>query len=59
MAKFHVTLKATLPGGELYWVADVRAADEDDAMQQAENLFMAVLDSDLEWSFTEADIEPI
>lgn len=59
MAKFHVTLKAALPTGELYWVADVSAGDEDEAMQRAEALFLAQLDDAAEWSFTEADVEPI
>lgn len=59
MAKFHVTLKATLPAGELYWVADVVAVDEDAAMQAAEEMFLTILDEGHEWSFSEADIEPL
>lgn len=59
MPKFHVTLKATLPAGELYWVADVSARDEDAAMKAAEALFMRQLDEKVEWSFSEADVEPL
>lgn len=57
MAKFHVTLKATLRRGEMYWVSDVDAADEDAAMQAAEARFMQELDDAANWSFSEADIE--
>lgn len=59
MGKYHVTLKATLPSGELYWVADVSAADEDAAMEQAEGLFLTALEEGQEWSFSEADVEPL
>ncbi|HZD27051.1 MAG TPA: hypothetical protein VE631_12355 [Alphaproteobacteria bacterium] len=57
MAKYHVTLKATLGRGELYWVSDVSAADEDAAMAEAERLFMEELEHPEEWSFSEADVE--
>ncbi len=59
MAKYHVTLKASLRDGELYWVADVTAENEDAAMQVAEELFTRQLDNAREWSFSEADVEPI
>jgi transcriptional antiterminator Rof (Rho-off) len=57
MAKFHVTLKATLKRGELYWVSDVTAADEDEAMRIAEAGFMQELENPEQWEFTEADVE--
>jgi len=57
MAKYHVTLKANLSDGELYWVADVAAGNEDDAMAAAEALFARQLESAAEWSFAEADVE--
>ncbi len=57
MAKFHVTLKATLKRGEMYWVTDVSAADEDAALSAAEALFMQELDNAADWSFSEADVE--
>lgn len=59
MAKFHVTLKASLPDGDLYWVADVTAANEDAAMAAAEVLFSRQMEVAREWSFTEADVEQI
>lgn len=57
MAKYHVTLKANLPDGELYWVTDVPAESEDAAMQAAELRFMVHLGKTDEWSFSEADVE--
>ncbi|MBT5898992.1 MAG: hypothetical protein HOH61_24050 [Rhodospirillaceae bacterium] len=57
MAKYHVTLKANLPNGALYWVTDVVAGDEDAAMQVAEQAFTRQLDTAGEWSFDEADVE--
>ncbi len=57
MAKYHVTLKASLPDGDLYWVADVTAVSEDAAMASAENLFTRQMDSAVEWSFSDADVE--
>lgn len=59
MAKYHVTLKATLPAGDLYWVADVSAGSEEQAMEQAEALFLKALDGSTEWSFSEADVEAV
>ena len=59
MAKFHVTLKANLSDGELYWVTNVPAESEDAAMQAAETRFMAHLEQTGEWSFSEADVEPL
>ena len=59
MANFHVTLKANLSDGELYWVSDVPAESEDAAMQAAETLFIAHLVKVDEWSFSEADVEPL
>ena len=57
MAKFHVTLKANLSDGELYWVTDVSAKSKDFAMQAAEIRFMTHLEQAGEWSFSEANVE--
>lgn len=57
VAKFRITLKTTLRRGELYWVAEVEAADEDEAMAKAEEAFLAELDNPAEWAFDEADVE--
>ena len=59
MAKFHVTLKANLSDGELYWVTNVPAESEDAAMQVAETRFMTHLEQAGKWSFSEADVEPL
>ncbi len=59
MAKYHVTLKASLPSGDLYWVADVTAQNEDAAMVAAEALFTAQMKNDAAWSFSDADVESI
>jgi hypothetical protein len=57
MAKFHVTLKADLADGDLYWVSDVEADNEDAAMSVAEEMFAKHLENASEWSFSEADVE--
>jgi len=57
MTKFHVTLKANLSDGELYWVTDISAKNEEAAMQAAEFRFMTHLEQADEWSFSEADVE--
>ncbi|MDE0727578.1 MAG: hypothetical protein OSB82_14060 [Alphaproteobacteria bacterium] len=59
MAKFHVTLKASLSDGEFYWVADVQAENEDAAMAVAEARFTRQLENAAKWSFSEADVEPL
>ena len=52
MAKYHVTLKASLSAGELYWVTDVTAENEDAAMDAAEVLFTRQMKNAAEWSFS-------
>jgi len=56
MARMHVTLKATLPQGEFYWVTDIDADSEDEAVVAAENKFMAFMDSGADWEFTDYDV---
>lgn len=59
MAKYHVTLQAELSRGLLYWVSDVEAGDEDEAMRRAEELFMKELETAEEWSFSAGDVEAL
>ena len=59
MPKFHVTLQAELSRGVLYWVSDVAAGDEDEALRQAEALFLKELETPEEWSFTAGDVEAL
>jgi hypothetical protein len=56
MAKKTVTLKATLSRGEFYWVTEVDANSEEEAVVAAENLFLAEMDRIDEWEFTDFDV---
>ena len=56
MALKHVTLKTTLSKGEFYWVADVEADSDEEAVVAAENLFMAELERIKEWEFSDYDV---
>ena len=57
MALRHVTLKAQLKRGTFYWVCDVEAAGEDEAVTAAENLFEAELEKAADWSFEDYQVE--
>lgn len=56
--KYHVTLRAAMAKGTLYWVTDVTAQDEDEAVVAAEHLFEAQMEASHDWSFDDYDIEP-
>lgn len=56
MARKRVTLKATLGRGEFYWVTDVDANSEEEAVVAAENLFLAEMERIGEWEFTDFDV---
>ncbi|WP_262694222.1 hypothetical protein [Kordiimonas aquimaris] len=56
MARKHVTLKTTLSKGEFYWVTDVEADSDEEAIVAAENLFMAEIERIGEWEFTDYDV---
>ena len=55
--KHHVTLKADLARGTLYWVCDVEAAAEEEADTAAQHMFEAQLEADQEWAFSDFDVE--
>ena len=55
--KCHVTLKAELNKGTLYWVCDVEAATEEEAITAAQHLFEAQLEAGDDWSFSDYDVE--
>ena len=57
--KYHVTLKAELKRGTLYWVCDVDAQSEEEAVTAAQHLFEAQSDNADDWSFTDYDAEAI
>ena len=55
--KYKVTLKANLRRGTLYWVAEINAGSESEAITAAEHLFEAQTESPEEWAFDEVDVE--
>jgi len=57
MSNMKVTLKAKLGRGEFYWVAEVNADSEDEAIVVAENLFVAELEKSQDWEFTDFEVE--
>lgn len=57
MAKRHVTLKAELKRGVFYWVCDVTADSDEEAIVAAENLFLAELDTAADWEFTDFEVQ--
>lgn len=58
MARQKVTLQATLPHGTFYWVTEVDANSEEEAVVAAENLFLAEMEKIDEWEFTDYDVSP-
>ena len=56
MAKMNITLKATLKRGTFYWVTQVDANNEEEAVQSAENLFLAEVENANEWEFDEFEV---
>lgn len=56
MARKQVTLKATLPHGEFYWVTHVDAGSEEEAVVAAENLFLAEIERIEDWEFTDFEV---
>ena len=57
MARKKVTLQAQLPHGTFYWVSEVDADSEEEAVVAAENLFLAEMDRIEEWTFSDFNIE--
>ncbi|WP_374764476.1 hypothetical protein [Yunchengibacter salinarum] len=58
MARQKVTLQAGFGRGTFYWVTEVDAESEDEAVMAAENLFMAELEKGHEWEFEDFVVEP-
>jgi len=59
MARRKVTLQAALPHGQFYWVTEVDADSEEEAVVAAENLFLAEMDNIEEWEFTDFDVSDL
>ena len=57
MARYNVTLKATLKRGTFYWVAEVNADSEDEAVVSAEHLFMEEMEKAGDWEFDDYNVE--
>ncbi len=57
MANKHVTLKAELGRGHFYWVCDVEADSDDEAIVAAENLFQSQLEKMGEWEFSDFNVD--
>lgn len=55
--KKHVTLKAELKHGTFYWVTDVVADNEDEAVVAAENLFLSEVETIDDWSFSDFQVD--
>lgn len=58
MARQKVILKAALSRGTFYWVAEVDADTEEEAVVAAENLFLSEVERAEDWHFTDYDVEP-
>ncbi len=56
MTRKQVTLKTTLAHGEFYWVTNVEADSEEEAIVAAENLFLAEIERIEDWEFTDFDV---
>ncbi len=56
MSRHTVTLKANMPNGTFYWVAEVDAETEEEAVAAAETLFLAEIEDCDDWHFSEFEI---
>ncbi len=59
MAKYHVTIRATLNSGTLYWVTDVNSGTEQNALKKATESFQKEMDTNEEWNFSDYEIEKL
>lgn len=57
MAKLKVTLKAEMPHGDFYWVTEVNADSEEEAVVAAENLFLSEMEKAGDWEFTDYQVD--
>ncbi|PCI62575.1 MAG: hypothetical protein COB37_06690 [Kordiimonadales bacterium] len=57
MAMKKVTLQSTLPRGTFYWVTEVEASSDEEAVVAAENLFLAQMEKAKDWVFNDFDVE--
>ena len=59
MSPYNVTLKSDLKHGTFYWVTQVNAASEEEAVTAAEHLFLEQLNGSEEWDFSDYDAEKL
>ncbi|MBL4602746.1 MAG: hypothetical protein JKY84_08375 [Emcibacteraceae bacterium] len=59
MSAYKITLKSELKRGTFYWVTNVNAESEDEAVTAAEHLFLEQLAKTNEWDFSDYDAEKI
>ena len=59
MSKKQVTLKAVLGKGVFYWVCEVKADTDEEAIVAAEHLFLSETSDNDDWQFNEFDVQPI
>ncbi|HPF47080.1 MAG: hypothetical protein KDF58_09915 [Alphaproteobacteria bacterium] len=59
MSAYKVTLKSELPRGTFYWVTNVNADSEEEAVASAENLFLEQINTANDWDFSDYDAEKL
>ena len=59
MANYHVTIRATLATGTLYWVTDVKSGSEENALRKAVECFEQEIDTAEDWQFSDYEIEKL
>ena len=59
MSAYKITLKSELKHGTFYWVTNINADSEDEAVTAAEHLFLEQLANTKEWDFSDYDVEKI
>ena len=56
MSRQTVTLKAEMPNGTFYWVTEVNAETEEEAVAAAEELFLSQIEDCADWNFSEFEV---
>jgi hypothetical protein len=56
MPRQSVTLKAQMPNGIFYWVTEVDADTEEEAVAAAEELFLSEIGGCDDWHFSEFEV---
>lgn len=59
MSAYKITLKSDLSHGTFYWVTNVTAASEEEAVTAAEHLFLQQISNVKDWDFSDYDAEKL